>query len=295
MGNIRENDAADMVKWLMKQQEQELRWAIYIEFEGIDNNLSRLFWISPTQLEHEVQHQRLSEYRNALPTRGLSSIHSVFFDPVQDAIKKYLTLESASLPDAHEYTDRYLEDEYDTLQASLENLMNMVNHENILEIWRVSLFNQYSTDNVEFDENKEMNQLISICGPNTYQASVHTSITQKQEYAYGFGVAKSGLKFALENKLVDEFVKLIERFIGNHTGVDVNNRMTIDVTRIENPKRLKHKGCSKMQKSSENVQDLTARNLNERQNLNVQQDKSRRMVETDTEDKEFEESSREQD
>ncbi|CAG8741864.1 3785_t:CDS:2, partial [Cetraspora pellucida] len=133
------------------------------------------------------------------------------------------------------------------------------------------------TDNVEFDENEEMNQLISICGPDTYQASIHTSITQKQEYAYGFGVAKSGLKFALENKLVDEFVKLIERFIGNYTGVDVNNQMTIDVTCIENPKRLKHKGRSKMQKSSEN------------------QDKSRRMVETDTEDEEFEESSREQD
>ncbi|CAG8554347.1 15000_t:CDS:1, partial [Cetraspora pellucida] len=49
MGNIRENDAADMVKWLMKQQEQEPGWAIYIEFERIDNNLSRLFWMLPMQ------------------------------------------------------------------------------------------------------------------------------------------------------------------------------------------------------------------------------------------------------
>ncbi|CAG8715164.1 9187_t:CDS:2 [Cetraspora pellucida] len=100
-------------------------------------------------------------------------------------------------------------------------------------------------DNVEFDENEEMNQLISIHEPDMYQASIHTSITQKQKYVYGFG--------------------------------------------------LKHKGCPKMQKSSKNVQDLTARNLNERQNLNVQQDKSSQMVETDTEDEEFEESSREQD
>ncbi|CAG8470633.1 6821_t:CDS:2 [Dentiscutata erythropus] len=37
-------------------------------------------------------------------------------------------------PDTHEYMNGYLEDEYDALQASLENLMNIVNHENILEI-----------------------------------------------------------------------------------------------------------------------------------------------------------------
>ncbi|CAG8820813.1 7122_t:CDS:1, partial [Dentiscutata erythropus] len=36
-------------------------------------------------------------YKNALPTRGLPSFQSVFFEPVQDAINKYLTLESASI------------------------------------------------------------------------------------------------------------------------------------------------------------------------------------------------------
>ncbi|CAG8553346.1 21564_t:CDS:2 [Cetraspora pellucida] len=40
MGNQYENDTSDIVKWLIKQQEQEPRWAIYIEFEEVDNNLS---------------------------------------------------------------------------------------------------------------------------------------------------------------------------------------------------------------------------------------------------------------
>ncbi|RIB27241.1 hypothetical protein C2G38_2029558 [Gigaspora rosea] len=274
------------------------------------------------------------------------------------------------LPAAHEYTDGYLEDEYDALQASLENLLNMVNREDILETWKVFLFDYHShshphyvillrdnmhlctclyiisngfycrhffsvfkmsrnakfdikliskrwyTDSMqasdysmiegtaieEIDSNEQMNQLISIRGSNAYQASIHTSITQKQEYAYGFGVAKSGLKFALDNGLVDEFAELIEKFIENHTDVDANNRMTIEVTRIENPKKLKHKGRPKILKSTQIVQDLNAENLNERQNLNTKRslssqedksDKSRQIIETDTEDKEeFEERSK---
>ncbi|CAG8803321.1 8889_t:CDS:2, partial [Racocetra fulgida] len=51
----------------------------------------------------------------------------------------------------------------------------------------------------------------------TMQTSIHISITQKQEYSYSFGIAKSSLKFALENKLVDEFVRLVKRFIEDYT------------------------------------------------------------------------------
>ncbi|CAG8577830.1 12513_t:CDS:2, partial [Gigaspora rosea] len=83
----------------------------------------------------------------------------------EDEIEKYLISESAfaqntqisqsvlyraslvetsnnlvSPPKAYEYSEGYLEDEYDALQASLETIIEMVNHENILEIWRVSLF-----------------------------------------------------------------------------------------------------------------------------------------------------------
>ncbi|CAG8570056.1 33702_t:CDS:2, partial [Racocetra persica] len=54
-----------------------------------------------TKLECEVQHQWLSEYKNVLPTRELLTIST------------------------HEYLEEYLEDEYDTLQASLETIVNM--------------------------------------------------------------------------------------------------------------------------------------------------------------------------
>ncbi|CAG8842130.1 39240_t:CDS:1, partial [Gigaspora margarita] len=222
------------------------------------------------------------------------------------------------LPAVHEYTYGYLEDEYDALQASLENLLNIVNCKDILETWKVSLFDHHShsypyyvillRDNMhlctclyiisngfycrhffsvfkmsrnmkfdvkliskhwytnpmqvsdysmikgtaieEIDSNKQMNQLISIRGPNAYQASIHTSITQKQEYAYSFGIAKSGLKFVFDNELVDEFAELIKKFIENYTDVDINNQMIIEITSIENPKKLKHKGCSKILKST---------------------------------------------
>ncbi|CAG8540505.1 14187_t:CDS:1 [Racocetra persica] len=126
-----------------------------------------------------------------------------------------------------------------------------------------------STDSTEFNTNEEMNQLISIHDPDIYRASVHISIIQKQEYVYGFSVAKSRLKFVLENGLVDEFVGLVEEFIKDHTGIDINKQMTIDVIRIKNPKKLKHKGYPKIAKSVQSVQDLNTRSLNERQNSNT--------------------------
>ncbi|CAG8632366.1 18965_t:CDS:1, partial [Racocetra fulgida] len=61
------------------------------------------------------------------------------------------------------------------------------------------------TTAMEFDTNKEINQVVSIHGPDAYRASIYISIIQKQEYAHSFGIAKSGLKFALENGLVNEF------------------------------------------------------------------------------------------
>ncbi|CAG8769188.1 666_t:CDS:2, partial [Racocetra persica] len=101
------------------------------------------------KLEREAQHQRLSEYRNTLPTRGLSKSASFQNVQISQSILYCASLfkissDLTSLPNAHEFTDGYLEDEYDVLQASLENIMNMVNRENVLEIWRVSLFDQHN-------------------------------------------------------------------------------------------------------------------------------------------------------
>ncbi|CAG8688445.1 6898_t:CDS:2, partial [Racocetra fulgida] len=113
------------------------------------------------------------------------------------------------------------------------------------------------TSVVECDANEETNQIISIRGPDMYKASIYKSIIQKQEYAHGFGVAKSGLKFALENGLVDEFVGLITRFIENHTGIDTNERITVDVTQIKNPKKLKHKGQTDTE--NEYIEEISSR------------------------------------
>ncbi|CAG8679524.1 2353_t:CDS:1 [Cetraspora pellucida] len=136
-----------------------------------------------------------------------------------------------------------------------------------------------NTSAVEFNIYKEINQVISICKPNTYKASIHNNIKQNQEYAHSFGVIKSELKFALKNRLVNEFVGLITRFIENHTGIDTNERMTVDVTQIENPKKLKHKEHPKLPKpAQQNDQDLKTRS------------KSRQITETDTEDEYSEES-----
>ncbi|CAG8754442.1 20494_t:CDS:2, partial [Gigaspora margarita] len=130
------------------------------------------------------------------------------------------------LPAMYEYIDGYLENEYNALQASLKNLMNIVNYENILETCKMShnvkfdikfISKRWYTDPIQasdysliegmaiekLDSNEQINQLILICGSDTYQASIYTSITQKQEYAYGFSIAKSGLKFAFNNELQD--------------------------------------------------------------------------------------------
>ncbi|CAG8621247.1 3411_t:CDS:2 [Dentiscutata erythropus] len=58
-----------------------------------------------------------------------------------------------------------------------------------------------------------------------YEARIYTSIVQKQEYIHGFGIAKSELKFVLENSLVNEFVELIVRFIESYTGVDTTKQI----------------------------------------------------------------------
>ncbi|CAG8645073.1 6462_t:CDS:2, partial [Racocetra fulgida] len=97
------------------------------------------------------------------------------------------------------------------------------------------------TTAAEFDTSEEMNQVTSIRGHNAYQASIHTSITEKQEYAHGFGIAKSGLKFALENGLVNEFVGLIVKFIENHSGVATSEHIT----------KLKHKRRSRLLDSAQ--------------------------------------------
>ncbi|CAG8819144.1 5089_t:CDS:1, partial [Racocetra fulgida] len=59
----------------------------------------------------------------------------------------------------------------------------------------------------------------SIHKHDANQASIHASITEKHEYAHSFKIAKSGLKFTLENRLVNEFIGLIVKFIENHSGV----------------------------------------------------------------------------
>ncbi|CAG8838199.1 8998_t:CDS:2, partial [Gigaspora margarita] len=58
--------------------------------------------------------------------------------------------------------------------------------------------------------------------------------TKKQEYAYSFGVAKSILKFALENELVNEFVRLIVKFIDNHSGIATNKLRREDKMEAKN-------------------------------------------------------------
>ncbi|CAG8842871.1 43909_t:CDS:2, partial [Gigaspora margarita] len=107
--------------------------------------------------------------------------------------------------------------------------------------------------------------------------NIENQDVEMNQYAHGFGVAKSRLKFALENGLVNEFVGLISRFIENLTG-------------IENLKKLKHKRHSKIPKSTSQgtLQDVK-QDLNTRQNLNLRPKKLKQTAETDSEDKNFEE------
>ncbi|CAG8750076.1 25657_t:CDS:2, partial [Racocetra persica] len=191
---------------------------------------------------------------------------------IQDIIKNYLTLESISvqneqisqsilycaclfeiskdlttLSNTYEYMNRYLEDEYDALQALLKNIMNMINYKHILEIWKVLLFDHYkhSSNAVECDKNEEMNQVIFIRGSNAYQTSIHTNITKKQEYIHSFGIAKCRLKF-----------------------------MTVDVNQIENLKKSKYKERPRLQNSAQkgrtdkiNIEDKNCKSSGTKENL----------------------------
>ncbi|CAG8792699.1 18267_t:CDS:2, partial [Gigaspora margarita] len=196
--NQRENDAMDIIKWLMQQKEQEPEWAVFID----------IFKIS----------------------------HNAKFD--------------IKLISKHWYTDPIQAFDYSVI---------------------------LDTSTIEFNTNEERNQVISIREPDTYRASIHNNITQKQEYVHGFGIAKNGLKFALESGLVNKFVELITGFIKNHTGIDTNKRITVKVTQIENPKKLKNKEHLKLPKPAQQSD----------QDLNT---KCKQITETDTKD-EYAESS----
>ncbi|CAG8781397.1 5550_t:CDS:2, partial [Gigaspora rosea] len=206
-----------------------------------------------TKLDCKAQYQRFSEYKNTLPTRELPNL--ILYYACLFEISSHLTL----LPSAHKYIDRYLENKYDALQASFENIMNMVNRNNIFEVWQSFDCSVIMGINIK-NQDVEMNQ---------------PRITQKQEYAHGFGVDKSRLKF-----------------IENYTGINANEQMIFDVTHIENPKKLKHKKCSKIPKSTNQgtLQDVR-QDLNTKQNLNLKAKKLKQTAKTDSEDGNFEENS----
>ncbi|CAG8836443.1 23768_t:CDS:2, partial [Gigaspora margarita] len=63
MGDKRENDVADIVKWLIQQQEQEPEWAIYIEFENSDK-----FYLSDNE-------ERNNNDDEALPSISTSTLN----------------------------------------------------------------------------------------------------------------------------------------------------------------------------------------------------------------------------
>ncbi|CAG8756546.1 8382_t:CDS:1, partial [Dentiscutata erythropus] len=71
-----------------------------------------------------------------------------------------------------------------------------------------------------------------------YQTTIHANIAEKQKYAHGFSIAKSGLKFAIKNELVNEFVELTVKFIKNNFEVNTNEQITVDSNQIKNSKKL---------------------------------------------------------
>ncbi|RIB04328.1 hypothetical protein C2G38_2222646 [Gigaspora rosea] len=83
-----------------------------------------------------------------------------------------------------------------------------------------------------------------------------------------------------------------QEFIENYTGINANEQMIFDVTHIENPKKLKHKKCSKIPKSTNQgtLQDVR-QDLNTKQNLNLKAKKLKQTAKTDSEDGNFEENS----
>src|SRR5436190_12012218 len=43
------NDAATLIEYLKKLHEEDPEWYFQVDFEGIDNRLSKIFWMSPEQ------------------------------------------------------------------------------------------------------------------------------------------------------------------------------------------------------------------------------------------------------
>ncbi|RIB21916.1 hypothetical protein C2G38_2175336 [Gigaspora rosea] len=289
-------------------------WAKIYVFMTFCAGMQSTQWVEAIQLklERESQYQRLSEYKNVLPTRGLSSVQNVLIKPIQDEFNKYLTLESALLPNAHEYTEGYLEDEYDALQASLKNIINMVNCENIIEIWKVSLFDQYNNNYPHYvillTDNSYLCTCLYIISNSFYcrhffnifkisrnakfdikliSKHWYTESMQASDYSVIMGTAAS--EFDTYEEMNQDTYEEVNQVISihgpdttdseGHTGVDTTEQTIVDINKIENPKKLKHKGHPKLMGP---MQQSVFQDLDTRQN------KSRQITETDSEDEDIE-------
>ncbi|RIB04450.1 hypothetical protein C2G38_2222381 [Gigaspora rosea] len=80
----------------------------------------------------------MKEYENEIPKVGLATVPKTYFNSIETIILQYLmpTMEQVNM----NYDEGMHEDNYELMKVHLVNMVEKVGHEQIVEIWKLTLF-----------------------------------------------------------------------------------------------------------------------------------------------------------
>ncbi|CAG8598697.1 13300_t:CDS:2, partial [Dentiscutata heterogama] len=138
-----EYDASDLMRHLYSQRAEDSRWFIEAKFDG------------------ESEYARVEEYKEQIPTTGLSTITKTYFNSIEGVISKYIMpsmvfvacnqMQECFYYDCFkidittinqdqsniDYDEGLREDNYEVAKIHLIEIISTIGQNQILEIWRV--------------------------------------------------------------------------------------------------------------------------------------------------------------
>ncbi|CAG8817791.1 23134_t:CDS:2, partial [Gigaspora margarita] len=137
----------------------------------VGSNSSLLELVKEIQdvLDKESNYMRMKEYENEIPKVGLATVPKTFFNSIETIISQYLMPTMVFKEQVNmDYDEGMREDNYELMKVHLVNMVEKVGHEQIIEIWKLTLScgtkTQYIILTVDENPNEVWEQSpISLC------------------------------------------------------------------------------------------------------------------------------------
>ncbi|CAG8676923.1 7231_t:CDS:2, partial [Cetraspora pellucida] len=195
------------------------------------------------RLDEEARYARISKQKNTNPSVGLPHIANRYFPAINSLIQKYLTphilsfqreqLSESFLYDASEITyewgnempestniieNGYLEDDYERRQTCLKNSQISADKDFVASLPPIKLCesNESSTHN-SIPQIVNFQYLSHFRVANVLTPSLQKSVSEKERWSKGYGIAKKALNLMIRLNCDDEFLEMMEEFISSKT------------------------------------------------------------------------------